>query len=170
MLISKTQLHLNMTRTNTSPRLGLRKGKMEEPKNRKCRIVLQRFSCSDCGRKFQFESALKSHFDKHSSDRLFICSLCPLTYKRKFDLRRHEETCQGSFSNPPIVNTNPNGNVDPREQKYIDDEAKVTADIEKTNKKLQKLHFKLRRIQSLRCQFQTAATQQHSGNIYHLAN
>ena len=48
--------------------------------------------CRVCGKAFSQSSNLITHSRKHTGFKPFACDLCPKSFQRKVDLRRHIET------------------------------------------------------------------------------
>ncbi|XP_064637008.1 uncharacterized protein LOC135493538 [Lineus longissimus] len=51
-----------------------------------------RFQCTICSRKFASNSQLKTHIERHKTDRPHECGLCKKTYKVEVDLKKHMTT------------------------------------------------------------------------------
>ncbi|XP_073516703.1 uncharacterized protein [Phyllobates terribilis] len=58
--------------------------------SQKLHTVDNRFSCSKCGRCFNYKSALVIHQRTHTGEKPFSCSECGKCFNRKFDLVRHQ--------------------------------------------------------------------------------
>lgn len=47
------------------------------------------FTCHHCQKSFPFESLLRSHILRHTSERPFVCKICNASFKHKSNLNRH---------------------------------------------------------------------------------
>jgi len=68
---------------------------VEAPFNDKVQLKEKSFSCTWCGKAFQFSSLLKMHERSHTGEKPFSCYTCGKTYRHKSHLKAHQKIHTG---------------------------------------------------------------------------
>jgi len=71
----------------------------------------RQYQCTQCGKRFQAQSALTKHTKRHTTTRKFSCNICPKAFVVKSDLKAHLKFVHDKPASSKGIPTAPQKNV-----------------------------------------------------------